>query len=288
MENFKKPALGRGLSSLIPTYDALEDLQTENASDPKITYLNLDNIIPNPKQPRKHIETEALEELSESIKQHGILQPIIVRYSNNKYTIVAGERRWRAATLAGLNVMPCIIKNISDKDIAELALVENIQREDLSPLEEARAYLDLMDNFGYSYEDIALKISKSRSYVVNAIRLLKLPQDVQDLVQSGKISMGHAKAIMNHADPSYAANIIVRDGLSVRNTEAMQKKKTANTNKSASSSDAEIEMLERSVTQSLGLQVKIDMEDTSKGSIKISFSNLNDLDDILNRLAAKI
>lgn len=268
----KKRGLGRGLDSLFadtgggPVQDQTGEVNT----------LPLREIEPDKEQPRKTFEPEALAELAKSIEEHGVLQPILVRPNPaGGYRILAGERRWRAARQAGLREIPAIVRNVSDTEAIEIALIENLQREDLDPIEEAMGFRQLMERCGYTQEQAAKRLSKSRSAVANSLRLLSLPEDVVNLLKNGALSTGHAKAILsisNAARQSEAAALIIKDNLNVREAEAVCKKlqkepQSKRKNKARPAIAAEVEI---SLREALGTEVKVDYEQ-GKGNLQIGF-----------------
>jgi len=222
-----KKGLGRGLDALIPEGKLNLGSLTEG-TEKGLMEISVDKIIPNPKQPRTIFSEEALAELAESIKKHGVLQPIVVRkIDNNNYELVAGERRWRAAQLAGLKQIPAVVKDFSDEEATVVALMENLQREDLNPLEQAKALKRLIEEFHLTQEEVAENLAKSRTYVTNLLRLLNLPPVIQEMVEKGELSYGHARALLALEDPikmSEAARRVINEGLSVRATEGLVKK----------------------------------------------------------------
>lgn len=278
----KKPALGRGLDAILIDN---EEQKEENG----VRMVRLSEVEPNPDQPRKIFDTEPLEALAESISQHGVIQPVVVRPKDGMYMIVTGERRWRAARMAGLSEIPVIIIEADDKKAAELALVENIQRKDLNPVEEARGYAALIDEFSYTQEEIAKKIGRSRSAVTNSLRLLDLPPKALDYLASGELSEGHAKVLLSLKDSEKienAAETVVSKGLSVRDTEKLVKFL------SSVKEEEEIKVvhdvdhtkaLERKVQSIIGHTVKI-VQNGKKSSINIGFSDNDDLENILSLL----
>lgn len=278
----KKPALGRGL-------DAILIDNKEQKEENGVRMIRLSEVEPNPDQPRKIFDTEPLEALAESISQHGVIQPVVVRPKDGMYMIVTGERRWRAARMAGLFEIPVIIIEADDKKAAELALVENIQRKDLNPVEEARGYAALIDEFSYTQEEIAKKIGRSRSAVTNSLRLLDLPPKALDYLASGELSEGHAKVLLSLKDSEKienAAETVVSKGLSVRDTEKLVKFL------SSVKEEEEIKVvhdvdhtkaLERKVQSIIGHTVKI-VQNGKKSSINIGFSDNDDLENILSLL----
>lgn len=278
----KKPALGRGLDAILIDN---EEQKEENG----VRMIRLSEVEPNPDQPRKIFDTEPLEALAESISQHGVIQPVVVRPKDGMYMIVTGERRWRAARMAGLFEIPVIIIEADDKKAAELALVENIQRKDLNPVEEARGYAALIDEFSYTQEEIAKKIGRSRSAVTNSLRLLDLPPKALDYLASGELSEGHAKVLLSLKDSEKienAAETVVSKGLSVRDTEKLVKfllsVKEEEEIKVVHDVD-HTKALERKVQSIIGHTVKI-VQNGKKSSINIGFSDNDDLENILSLL----
>mgnify|MGYP001126370526 FL=1 len=278
----KKPALGRGLDAILIDN---EEQKEENG----VRMIRLSEVEPNPDQPRKIFDTEPLEALAESISQHGVIQPVVVRPKDGMYMIVTGERRWRAARMAGLSEIPVIIIEADDKKAAELALVENIQRKDLNPVEEARGYAALIDEFSYTQEEIAKKIGRSRSAVTNSLRLLDLPPKALDYLASGELSEGHAKVLLSLKDSEKienAAETVVSKGLSVRDTEKLVKfllsVKEEEEIKVVHDVD-HTKALERKVQSIIGHTVKI-VQNGKKSSINIGFSDNDDLENILSLL----
>ena len=269
-----KKGLGRGLSSLIG----------ENKVEVSNSKLSLSQIIPNRYQPRKNFDEENLVELSNSIKERGIIQPIIVRRSkleNTKYEIIAGERRWLAARKAGLHDIPAIITDVDDLKSLEFAIIENVQRHDLNPLEEALGYRRLIDEFSYDQEKVSKFIGKSRSYITNSLRLLSLPEEVLDFVKNKKISAGHAKILVGLDNAEFIANKIIEKKLSVRQAEnfvKIFKKRPGLTNKSR---DPNIKNLEQSLTDKTGLNVLIKNNKKNKGTITFAYHDSDQLNKII-------
>ena len=285
--------LGRGLASLIGDVggEAAHAERPRNQRKVPIEFLK-----PNPRNPRRTFSDAELGELAASVKQHGVIQPIVVRPvkgAQDRYEIIAGERRWRAAQLASLHEVPIVPIEVSDSDALEIMIIENVQREDLNAMEEAQGYHALADEFKRSQEDIAKEVGKSRSHVANMMRLTKLPEDVQQLIASGKLSGGHARALINARDVSVLAQRVVKEGLSVRQTEALareegvearpQQKPRGSAGKTTK--DADTLALEKRVSDILGLTVGIDHKNPG-GVMRIHYSNLDQLDDILRRLGS--
>ncbi len=277
----ERKKLGRGLSSLFSKNE--EGDEEENLKNLKISFLSA-----NIKQPRKNFDKDDLEELAASIKAQGILQPIIVRnLSENNYEIIAGERRWRAAQIAGLHEVPALIKKMTDEEVVEAALIENIQREDLNPIEEAKTYKTILKNHNNNYDELAKIIGKSRSHISNIIRLLELDQKIIDFINEGKLSMGHARTLVGvPADKAIEiANEIISKKLSVRDVEKNTSKYKKKRVKSSTSPDPNITDLENELSEKIGLKTSIHFnEQGSSGSITVYYSDLEQLDDIMRRL----
>lgn len=274
-----KGGLGKGLDLLIPG-------ATEEKEEKDVVLLKTSMIEPNKDQPRKTFDEEKIAELAESIKQYGIIQPIIVTKKDDYYQIIAGERRWRAAKKAGIKEVPVVVKDYSDREIAEISLIENIQREDLNPIEEALSYKQLIEEYHLTQEELAQRVSKSRTVITNAMRLLKLHKDVQKMLVNGDISAGHARALLALEDPKQQLQIakeIKEKNLSVRETEDLIK--TLNEKKpSAKKKEKDDGMgfiyrdLEKKMTAALGTKVKIKRKDKGKGKIEISYFSEDELD----------
>ncbi|HUL05118.1 MAG TPA: ParB/RepB/Spo0J family partition protein [Candidatus Acidoferrum sp.] len=277
--------LGRGLSALLGEA-AAEPQQAQRAT----RTLTLDQLVPGPFQPRHRFDDESLAALADSIRENGVLQPILVRPrpgAATGYEIVAGERRWRAAQLAKLHEIPVIVREISDREALELALIENVQREDLSPLEEADGYRRLLQEFGNSQDDLARRVGKSRSHITNSIRLLGLPEPVRQLLDDGKLSSGHARALLGTADAVGLANLIVAHDLNVRQTERLVKShREGGPRLRRPPKDADTRALERDITARLGLTVSVDQRGEG-GTVTIRYQTLEQLDLILARLRAE-
>lgn len=280
-----RQVLGRGLGALIQEVDSVDQSAVRN--------LPISAIKPNPFQPRQHFDEEKLAELAASIKEHGVVQPLILRQREEGYELVAGERRWRAAQLAGLKEVPVVVKGLNDLQMMQIALVENLQREDLNPLEEARAYARLLNEFSMTQEEIAFTVGKSRPVVANTLRLLHLPEEIQESVSRGTISMGHARTILGLESPEQqitAWEKILKDQLSVRETERLveslkEKVSTAPTGKkkAASQRDVEILAIEDRLKRYYGTQIRI-INGKAKGKIEIEFYGEEDLERLLELL----
>jgi ParB family transcriptional regulator, chromosome partitioning protein len=286
----KRPSgLGRGLSALMGEAIREERVADDGERSPGVRTVALAELEPHPEQPRRHFDEAALDELAQSIAARGLIQPIVVRPHRGGYQIVAGERRWRAAQRAQLHQVPVIIRDFDEAETLELALVENIQREDLNAIEEADAYRKLIDRFGHSQEALGRIVHKSRSHIANLLRLLDLPEAVRALLAEGKLSMGHARALITAPDPEGLARQVVERGLSVRETERLAKgaKPVASRPaRPAKESDADNAALERQLGDILGLRVKI-AYGGGAGSVTLGFSSLDQLDLICQRLTGE-
>lgn len=277
----KKSGLGKGLDKLF----------LENSVDEMVAtnVLPLSEIIPNKEQPRKTFDEGALQELADSITQHGVLQPLLVRpLPEGGYQLVAGERRWRASRLAGLKEVPVVVKDLSDIETMEIAIIENLQREDLNPIEEAEGLQALIDRCGFTQDEVATSVGKSRPAIANSLRLLKLPPEVRDMTREGVISAGHARALLafdNEAMIYEAAKQIVQQKLTVRDVErlAKMKEKSAPVVKHAKRRDAFYDEVELSLSEALGRKVRV-LNGRGKGTLEIEFYSMEDLKDIANRL----
>ena len=269
-----KKGLGRGLSSLIG----------ETKVEPTTNKLSISALYPNKFQPRKIFDEESLNDLEKSIKERGIIQPIIVRKSdeNTKYEIIAGERRWLAAQKAGLHEVPVVVTEADDLKSLEFAIVENVQRNDLNPLEEAQGYQKLINDFSYDQEKVSKFIGKSRSYITNCLRILTLPSDVLDLIETKKISAGHAKILVGLENASFVAKKIIEKKLSVRQSETFvkifKKKKGSN----IKFNDPNIQNLERSISDKIGLNVSIKNNKKNKGTITFVYHDIEQLNKIID------
>jgi ParB family chromosome partitioning protein len=277
-----RKALGRGLGALLSS-----DRTINLGAEP--TEVDVDAIVPGPMQPRTHFDEGSLEGLADSIRSHGIVQPLLVRRQDERYELIAGERRWRAARLAGLTKVPVVVRDVPDKDLLEIALIENIQRENLNAIEEAQAYKRLIETVGLTQEELAARVGRDRSYITNYLRLLKLPEDLQKLVVEGRLSTGHARTILglSHVDlQRKVARQVIDGGLSVRATEHLVRKAVEGTPaKTASTVDPNIRAAETKLRRALGTQVRIvQLRGEGAGKVEISFFSNQDLDRIYNLL----
>jgi len=296
-----KKRLGRGLAALIGDMDDVAAPIVARKEEPEIRAdrkVAIELIRANSNNPRRFFAEDHLADLAQSIAEHGIVQPILVRPIKNedlggaRYEIIAGERRWRAAQKAALHEVPIVIRDVDDKEALELAIIENVQRADLNPVEEALGYQQLIDEYDYTQSDLGGVIGKSRSHVANTLRLLKLPPQVQKLVTSGDLSAGHARALVTANDPLALANRIVKEGLSVRQAEELgqikegeeEVNKRAPETKSLDLKSSDTKALEKELSDLIGMKVDIRHKESGKGEIRLQYKNLDQLDDICARL----
>jgi ParB family chromosome partitioning protein len=285
----KRPSgLGRGLSSLLGEVAVEAPVRGGESRGGAVQMIPVASIEPHPGQPRRIFQEEALAELAESIQARGVIQPIVVRPHGHRFQIVAGERRWRAAQRAQLHELPAIVRDFSDEETLEVALIENIQRQDLNAIEEAQAYQRLVADYGHTQEELGRIVHKSRSHVANLLRLLDLPASVQIMVGTGQLSMGHARALVTAKDPESLAEEIVRRGLSVREAEKLARAGKARKPRQPpieyKGSEADIAALERQLADMLGLKVAI-RHSPQGGVVALSYSSLDQLDMICQRLS---
>ena len=285
----KRKVLGRGLSALMADVNPVVDGNKDEDNKGLIT-LSVDQIEPNPNQPRRTFSTDSLMDLSNSIIEKGIIQPLIVRAISKtpvKYQIVAGERRWRAAQMAKLHKIPVVVRSFSDVEVLEIAIIENIQRSNLSPIDEANGYQQLIDRFNHTQDKISRALGKSRSHIANLLRLLNLPNDVQVLLNSGALSIGHARALITRKDASLLAKEIIRKKLSVREVEKLVKIDFVEKQKSSfiKRKDADTREIEANLKASIGMRVDINHNTlTEAGELKIKYKSLDQLDFLINKL----
>ena len=290
----KKRGLGRGLSALMA--DVNEPIDPTGPVIASDQVVPIEKIIPNPDQPRKQFDSDALDDLVSSIREKGVLQPLIVRKSGDNFEIVAGERRWRAAQRAKLHELPVIIRDFTDTEVLEVAIIENIQRADLNSIEEAAGYKQLMDRFGHTQEKMAEALGKSRSHIANLLRLLSLPSTVQAHVTQGSLSAGHARALVTARDPDALVKKIINRGLSVRQTEALVKKSqqsgddpglTATQKQTSSAKDADTRALEEDLAAATGVKVTLSHKPNAEsGQLTLHYSTLEQLDDLCIKLSS--
>jgi ParB family chromosome partitioning protein len=278
-----KKRLGRGLAALIGD-DTSEDAVLQDART--LRHMPIELLKPSATNPRKHFGEADLDELAKSIRDKGLLQPIVVRpLAEGEYEIVAGERRWRAAQRAGIHDVPVLIRELSDGEALEIALIENIQRTDLNPLEEARAYGLLLERFSYTQQQLADSIGKSRSHIANTLRLLNLPDSVRRQIEEGNLTAGHARALVATDSPAELADRIIKLGLSVREAEGLAREASAPRKaKTKPEKDADTRALEKLVSEAIGLKVDITHKGNAGGMMQISYRTLDQLEDICRRL----
>jgi ParB family chromosome partitioning protein len=280
------PRLGRGLAALLGDI-AVQPQETPQAG---VTHIALDLLEPNPFQPRTGFPEEAMQELAESIRARGILQPLLVRAhpaEPGRYQIIAGERRWRAAALARLHEVPALVREMADGDVAGAAIVENLQREDLNPIEEAEGLNRLVRDFGLTHEKVASSVGKSRTHITHMLRLLKLPAPVQEAVRRGELSFGHAKALLAHPNPAAVLAQVLESGLSVRQTEALasgSEPERVEQEEKPPTKDPDTTALEKRLSEQLGYAVRISRNGRGGGMVSIRFTDLYQLDGIVERL----
>ena len=295
----KNRGLGKGLGALFAEQASIVD-ETEQTvesihknsgnTENTVVYIDISSIKPNQHQPRKYFHEDKIEELAQSILEHGIIQPLVVRPSDqDTYEIVAGERRWRAARRAGLQKVPCLIREFSDEENMLVAIIENLQREDLNPIEEAHGLQQMMETYGMTHEEVSRSISKSRPYISNALRLLKLPEEIQDLVASGKISMGHARALINVKSRSLQLELcrrILDEGLSVRDVEKLAAKGNKKKDPKKHVKSADTLAMESRLKDQFGTKVSIDQRG-KKGVIKLEYYSSDELNRLLDMLLSE-
>lgn len=305
--NPKNRGLGRGLNALFEDDD--EDIESGNASSDQpsssksVQTLPIEMIEANTSQPRRSFDEEALEELAASLKTHGMVQPVLVRpvgdEGDQRYEIIAGERRWRAAQRAQMHEVPVIVRDMDDSKAYQIALIENLQRKDLDPIDEARGYQTMIDSYGFNQSALAEAIGKSRPHIANMLRLLSLPESLFDLIKGGKLSAGHARALLTAKEPETLAKRVVSEGLSVRQTEKLAAEASGKTPRKAASSgkpeggsaksyakDADTLALERDLSGTLGMAVSISPQSAQSGTVSISYKDLEQLDFLLSKLSS--
>lgn len=289
-DGHKRKSLGRGLEALMGAFD--EETSIGNLDNKNTNLVDINVIIPGKFQPRTEFEQEALRALADSIKEKGVLQPLLVRRQGDKYELIAGERRWRASKLAGLSELPVVIKDLSDKEVLEAALVENILRENLSAIEEAEGYQRLIDEFSHTQEALSQVVGKSRSHISNTLRLLTLPTSVRDMIKDGRLSAGHARALVGLDDAELLAQQIVEQNLNVRQVEELvARRKNVNINenqvKTPKEKDEDICDIERELIKSLGLRIKISPNKQGGGKVVLQYASVAELDMIVEVLQQK-
>ena len=286
-DDLSKRRLGRGLAALIGQMDQPLPVDAAPKEISPDRMVPIEHVSRNPRNPRRQFDEAELQDLASSISQHGIVQPVVVRPVGDRYEIIAGERRWRAAQLAGLHEIPVIVRDVDDRTALEIAIVENVQRADLNPLEEALGYDQLIAEYGYTQNDLGGIIGKSRSHVANSLRLLKLPEPVRDMLASGELSAGHARALITTSNPLSLARTIVAKGMSVRDAERLAQndiKAQSEPNQSkVEKKDSDTLALERTLSDSLGLDVRINHKG-GPGQIRINYRTLDQLEEICRLL----
>ncbi|HPR24472.1 MAG TPA: ParB/RepB/Spo0J family partition protein [Bacillota bacterium] len=286
----KNKGLGRGLEALMG--EASIGIREKDGEERGIEYIDINNIKPNRNQPRKVFSEEKINELADSIKEHGVIQPLIVRTAESGYELVAGERRWRAARTAGLKEVPCILRKLTEEENMLLAVVENMQREDLNPIEEAEGLGNMIEAFGLTQEQISKSVGKSRPYITNALRLLKLPDEIKEMISSGKISQGHGRVLLSVSDRKKQFDLakrIVKEDLSVRVTEALaeeKKEKGKKTKARKMTKNPDVLQIERELKDALGTKVSINMKG-KKGRIEIEYYSKEELERLIDLLKEK-
>lgn len=285
----ERKGLGKGLGALFEDVN-IDSERIEAGSEGKenINFLDIDDIAPNEGQPRKTFNKEKLDELARSIKTHGVIQPIVVRKQGSHFEVVAGERRWRAARIAGLTKVPCIVRELTDEQNMLVAIIENVQREDLNPVEEARGIRTMIEDYALTQDEVAKAVSKSRPYITNALRMLKLPDTVLDLVSSGKLSAGHAKAILSakEEEQDEIARLVENKGLSVRETEKISKKGLSFDRKKPGkhpAKNAAVKQIESELSSALGTKVNLN-QNGNKGKIEIEYYSREELEGLIEAL----
>lgn len=289
----KKKGLGKGLDALFSSSEIntqeIEVIKTDENIEKGISYININDIKPNKDQPRKTFDEEKIGELAESIKEHGLIQPVILRKSGKGYEIVAGERRWRACRKAGLKEIPCIIKELTDEQNMLIAIIENMQREDLNPIEEAEGISQMVTVYGMTQEEISKSVGKSRPYITNVLRLLKLPEEIRDMVSNGLLTAGHARALAGLTDKNKQiayAEKIAKEGLSVRETEKLIKKESTSAKRPAKrkqEKNADIKRVEEDLKTALGTKVNL-AQSGKKGKIEIEYYSREELERLIELL----
>ena len=290
----KRRGLGRGLSALMADVNETEQ-SAARGPEAAERFIPIERISPNPEQPRKRFDADDLNDLSSSIREKGVIQPLIVRArADGSFEIVAGERRWRAAQMAQLHELPVIVREFSDVEVLEVAIIENIQRADLNSIEEAAGYRQLMDRFGHTQEKMAEALGKSRSHIANLLRLLNLPEPVLEMVRKGDLSAGHARALIPASDPIALAKKVVSDGLSVRAVEALVKKELASDGENiftkekaapVTEKDADTKALEGDLSANLGMKVSIDHKPGQEsGQLTLQYRSMDQLDELCRLL----
>ena len=293
MSTNKKHGLGRGLEALLGDDDlsfSLDNINTEELINDGIKTVDVENLIPSSYQPRTEFNQDALNALVNSIKEKGVLQPLLVRKKGEKFEIIAGERRWRASKLAGMKEVPVIEKDMDNQEVLEVALIENLLRENLSAIEEAEGFNRLINEFSHTHDALSQIVGKSRSYITNTLRLLSLPNSIKEMIKNNSLSAGHARCLIGLENAEELALKIIEKGLTVRQTEdlvASVKNKTLNKNKPTFKKDPNLKEIEKAITKIIGMKVKINGNKDDKGKITIEYKNPAELNMILELLEKK-
>ena len=287
MTQVQKRRLGRGLAALIGD-DTTEEAVVQDIRS--LRHVPIELLQANPNNPRKHFNEDELNTLAASLKEKGLLQPLMVRpKAGGTFEIVAGERRWRASQRAGLHELPVLIRELDDQETLEIALIENVQRADLNPLEEAKAYRQLVDQYGHTQQQLSDKIGKSRSHIANTMRLLNLPQATQIQIETGSLTAGHARALIATDSPEELADKIIQLNLSVRQTEDLARdKNSATKSKTNKDKDADTRALEKQLSEVVGLTVSIKHKDKMGGQVVITYKTLDQLDEVIKKLGGQV
>ena len=287
MTQVQKRRLGRGLAALIGD-DTTEEAVVQDIRS--LRHVPIELLQANPHNPRKHFNEEELNSLSNSLKEKGLLQPLVVRpRGDGRFEIVAGERRWRASQRAGLHELPVLIRDLDDKETLEIALIENVQRADLNPLEEAKAYRQLVDQYGHTQQQLADAIGKSRSHIANTMRLLNLPEATQIQIETGSLTAGHARALIATESPEELADKIIKLNLTVRQTEDLARGNNASAkSKALKEKDADTRALEKQLSEVVGLAVSIKHKDKLGGQVIIAYKTLDQLDEVIKKLGGQV
>ena len=284
MQKKSKRGLGRGIEALFQENREISDIQNNKSNI--FDNLPIELIKPNPLQPRQSFDQESLEQLADSIKDKGVLQPIIVREAKGKdkaWQIIAGERRWRAAQIAGLNEIPAHIKNVKDEEVAIIALIENIQRENLSAIDEAKGYKKVLEKFSITQEELSVTMHRSRAYISNFMRLLSLPKDIQKLLEEKKLNVGQARPLIGNPNSSALAKVILSKNLNVRQVEDLLKESVQAKNNNKKESDINILNLEKEIEANCGLKTSI-KDKNGRGKIIFTYKNLDQLDELISKI----
>jgi ParB family chromosome partitioning protein len=285
----RQRGLGRGLSALMA--DVAVDVPAATAERLDLRRIPIERLEPNPDQPRRNFDNAALEDLAASIREKGVVQPLVVRPHPDRaehFQIVAGERRWRAAQIAQQHDLPAVVRQFDDREVIEVAIIENVQRQNLDPIEEAAGYRQLLDRFGHTQERVAEALGKSRSHIANLLRLLTLPEEVQSMITDGRLTAGHARAVITAADPVALAREIAARGLSVREAERLAKRKVrpAAAPGVPAGKAADTRALQADLAAATGLKVSVDHREDGSGSVTLKYASLDQLDDLCARLGA--